>query len=129
MRGTRFEGVADLPVAVQQAIAEIPLNSFLECFLYWVKRVWITRDTILRVHGIVLCANELANGFFILVRRVARSDVAMTSFKMTSLNLNKFKYQISKLHKFILILYKNYVICIKIVEIMALFRVFLDHPS
>ena len=32
--------VADLPVAVQQArdIAEIPVNSYRECFLSWVKR-------------------------------------------------------------------------------------------
>ena len=28
LRGTRFEGIADLPVATQQAIAEIPLISF-----------------------------------------------------------------------------------------------------
>ena len=50
----------------------------------------------------------------------------MTSFKMTSLNLNKFKDQISNRHKFCLIVCKNNVIFIKIVEIMALFRVFLD---
>ena len=29
--------VADLTVAVQQAIAEIPVNSYGECFLSWVK--------------------------------------------------------------------------------------------
>ena len=38
LRGTRFEDVADLPVAVQHAIAEIPVNSYRECFLSWVKR-------------------------------------------------------------------------------------------
>ena len=38
LRGTRFEDVADLPVAVQQAIAEIPVNSYRECFLSWVNR-------------------------------------------------------------------------------------------
>ena len=59
----------------------------------------------------------------------ARSDVAMTSFKMTSLNFNKFKDQISNWHKFCLIVYKNNAIRIKFVEIMALFREFLDHPS
>ena len=61
------------------------------------------------------------------MRRVARSDVAMTSFKMTSLNFNKIKYQISNQHKFCLIVHKNNVIRIKIVEKMVLFRVFLDH--
>ena len=48
---------------------------------------------------------------------------------MTSLNFEKIKDQISNWHKFCLIVYKNNVIRIKIVEIMALFRVFLDHPS
>ena len=38
LRGTRFEDVADLPVAVQQAIDKIPVNSYRECFLFWVKR-------------------------------------------------------------------------------------------
>ena len=38
LRGRRFEDVADLPVAVQQAIAEIPVISYRECFLSWVKR-------------------------------------------------------------------------------------------
>ena len=38
LRGTRFEDVADLPVAVQQAITEIPVKSYRECFLSWVKR-------------------------------------------------------------------------------------------
>ena len=38
LRGARFEDVADRPVAVQQAIAEIPVNSKREWFLYWVKR-------------------------------------------------------------------------------------------
>ena len=33
----RFEDVADRPVAVQQAIAEIPVNSKREWFLSWVK--------------------------------------------------------------------------------------------
>ena len=37
LRGTRFEDVADLQVAVQQTIAEIPVNSYRECFLSWVK--------------------------------------------------------------------------------------------
>ena len=55
--------------------------------------------------------------------------ITMTSFKMTSLNLKKNKDPISNQHKFCLIVYKNNVIRIKIVEIMALFRVFLDHPS
>ena len=63
-----------------------------------------------------------------LVRWVARSDVAMTSFKMTSLNFKNFKYQISNQHKFCLIVHKNNVIRIKIMEKMALFRVFQDHP-
>ena len=35
---TYFEDVADLPVAVQQAIAEIPVNSYRECFIFSVKR-------------------------------------------------------------------------------------------
>ena len=38
LRGRRFEDVADLPVAVQQAIIEIPVNSYRECFLSLVKR-------------------------------------------------------------------------------------------
>ena len=38
LRGTQFEDVADRPVAVQQAIAEIPVNSLREWFLHWVKR-------------------------------------------------------------------------------------------
>ena len=93
--------------------------------------MWIARDTILRENGIVLCANVLASndGPFILVRPVVQSDVAMVSFKMTSLNFKKFKYQILNQHKFFLIVHKNNVIRIKIEEIMALFRVFLDHPS
>ena len=57
-----------------------------------------------------------------------RSDVAMTSIKITSLNLNTFKGTISNWHKFCLIMYKNNVIRIRIVEIMALYCVFLDHP-
>ena len=66
--------------------------------------MWITRDTILRGNDIVLCANVLAyndgTDFFILVRWVARYDVAMTSSKMMSLNLNTFKDYVSKKHKF-----------------------------
>ena len=38
LRGTRFEDFADRLVAVQQATAEIPVNSYRECFLSWVKR-------------------------------------------------------------------------------------------
>ena len=38
LRGTRFEDVADRPVVVQQAIDEIPVNSYRECFFSWVKR-------------------------------------------------------------------------------------------
>ena len=64
-----------------------------------------------------------------MVHRVARYDVAMTSLKMTSLILNTYKDHVSIRHKFGLIVYKNSKIRIKIVEIMALFRVFLDHPS
>ena len=63
-RGTRFEDVADRPVAVQQAIAEQPVNSKRDWFLSWVKRckrLWITRGTILKGNGTVLCANVLAN--------------------------------------------------------------------
>ena len=33
LRGTRFEDIADRLVAVQQATAEIPVNSYRECFL------------------------------------------------------------------------------------------------
>ena len=64
-----------------------------------------------------------------LVRLVTRSDVAMTPFKVTVLNLNKFKDQISNWHKFCLIVYKNNEIRIRVVEIMVLFLIFLDHPS
>ena len=38
LRGTRFQDFADRPVAVQQAIAEIRVNLYNECFLSWVKR-------------------------------------------------------------------------------------------
>ena len=77
------------------------------------------------------CACEQQwNELFILVRWVGRYDVAMTSFKMTSLNLNTLKDHVSKRHKFcLMIVNKNNVICIKIVEIMTLFHVFLDNPS
>ena len=58
-RCTRFEDVA-----VQQVIAEIPVNSYRECFLLELnaaESVFITRDTILRGNFIVLCANKLAS--------------------------------------------------------------------
>ena len=64
MRVTRFEDVADRPVAVEQAIAEIPVDSKRGWFLSWVNAaegVWITRDTILKGNDTVLCANVLAN--------------------------------------------------------------------
>ena len=64
LRGTWFRDVAALPVAVQQAIAEIPVYSYWECFPSYVnaaESVWIARNTILREIGIVLCANVLAN--------------------------------------------------------------------
>ena len=90
--------------------------------------MWIARDTILRENGIILCANNDGSDFLYWCR-VTRSDVAMTSFKMTSLHFKKIKYQISNQHKFCFIVHKNNVFPIKIVEIMALFSVFLDHPS
>ena len=34
----RFKDVADFQFAVQQALAEIPVNPYRECFLPWVKR-------------------------------------------------------------------------------------------
>ena len=73
------------------------------------------------------CAPIMMNGLFILVCRGTRSDAAMTSFKMTSLHFKKMKYQISNQHKFCFIEHKINVFPFKIVEIMALFRVFLDH--
>ena len=76
-----------------------------------------------------MCWLTMMERTFLTGSPVARSDVAMTSFKMTSLNLNKFKDQISNRHKCCLIVCKNNVILIKIVEIMALSRVFLDHHS
>ena len=48
---------------------------------------------------------------------------------MMSLKFKIFKHQISNQHKFCLIVHKNNVIHIKVVEIMAFFRVFLDQPS
>ena len=89
--------------------------------------MWITRDTVLRGNDIVLCANVLVNNdgnAFSYCCAGSRYDVAMTS-----LNLNTFKDHVSNRHKFCLIVYKNNVIGIKFLEIMALFRVFLHHPS
>ena len=37
LRGTRFKDVVALPFAVQQAIAEIPVNSYSEYFLSCLK--------------------------------------------------------------------------------------------
>ena len=82
----------------------------------------------MRENDIVLCASVLANKDETDFSYWCTGSRDMM-FKMTPLNLHTFKDHVSNRHKFGLIVYKNNVIRIKIVDIMALFRVFLDHPS
>ena len=35
--GIQFEDIAEIPLVVQLTIAEIPINSYRECFLSWIK--------------------------------------------------------------------------------------------
>ena len=74
------------------------------------ESVWITRDTIFEgmpLYSALMCLLTMMERTFHTGALVARYDVALTSFKITSLNLNTFKEDVSKRHTFCLIVYKN----------------------